>query len=103
MSLKFPKPHSAGRGKWLTPEECIAINLFWRAGYSPTVLAKVFGVSTRTLYYRAISSISPTVYGTNTARQVNEYIDRIGEKTAWGEYVTDKMTRTVADAMRRAA
>jgi hypothetical protein len=93
----------------LTPEQCIAINLFWRKGVRAAILAKVFQVSKNTIYYRCLTGTRPSYPAsadTSTARQTNSVIDGLGETAAWQKFVPDEMVRAVnaemaAEAVRR--
>lgn len=82
----------------LTPEERIAINLLWRKKVRVPVLAKVFGVSKNTAYYKALTGTAgsyPTTGRSNSAAETNAVIDKLGFEVAWARYVTDKMITAI--------
>lgn len=91
----------------LTADERIAINLLWRKKVRVQVLAKVFGVSKNTIYYKALTGEAdsyPNSNRSNSAVETNEVIERMGPEAAWKQFVTDKMVRDVnAENAREAA
>ncbi len=91
------------RKNTLSPETCIAINLFARKGWKVSVLAKAFKVGRNTIYYRTLTGDAPSypnsIYA-NSARDTNDLIDAIGEKVAWRDYVTPAMVEAVEAAGR---
>lgn len=90
----------------LTPEDRIAVNLFWRKKVKVAVLAKVFGVSRNTIYYKALTGTAdsyPNTSRSNSAIEANAVIERLGPDEAWRQFVTDKMVRAVNDENRREA
>ena len=90
----------------LTPEDRIAVNLFWRKKVKVAVLAKVFGVSRNTIYYKALTGTAdsyPNTNRSNSAIEANAVIERLGPDEAWRQFVTDKMIRAVNDENRREA
>ena len=90
----------------LTPEERIAINLFWRKKVRVSVLAKVFSVSKNTIYYKALTGTAdsyPNTNRSNSAIEANAVIERLGPEEAWRQFVTDKMVKAVNDENRREA
>lgn len=90
----------------LTPEERIAINLLWRKKVRVPVLAKCFGVSKNTIYYKALTGTAdsyPNSGRSNSATETNAVIERLGPDEAWRQFVTDKMVRAVNDENRREA
>jgi hypothetical protein len=90
----------------LTPDERIAINLLWRKKVRVPVLAKVFKVSKNTIYYKALTGTAdscPNSNRSNSAKETNEVIERLGPDAAWSQFVTDKMVKAVNDENRREA
>jgi hypothetical protein len=95
----------------VTPEQCIAINLFWRRGVKAPILARAFGLSKNTIYYRALTGEAesyPTSAHANSAADTNAFIDKLGVQKAWKTYVTQAMIDAVnreqaAELGRRAA
>ena len=90
----------------LTPEDRIAMNLFWRKKVRVAVLAKVFGVSRNTCYYKALTGTAdsyPNTSRSNSAIEANAVIERLGPDEAWRQFVTDKMVKAVNDENRREA
>ena len=90
----------------LTPEDRIAVNLFWRKKVKVAVLAKVFGVSRNTIYYKALTGTADSYKNTNrsnSAIEANAVIERLGPDEAWRQFVTDKMVKAVNDENRREA
>lgn len=83
----------------LTPEQAIAINLFWRKGVRAAVLARVFKVSKNTIYYRCLTgaaeSYQDSPHSAKVALETNKTIEALGEKEAWKRYVTDKMVTSI--------
>jgi hypothetical protein len=94
------------RDDGLTPEERIAINVFWRDGVRIPILAKVFKVSKNTIYYKALTGDAdsyPNSNRTNLAKETNALIERLGIEEARAQFVTEKMQRAVEDEMAREA
>jgi hypothetical protein len=91
------------RGDGLTPRERIAINLFWRRGVKVPVLARVFGVSKNTIYYKCLTGMADSYPNgaSNLAEETNELIESMGEAKAYEKYVTPKMIRAVNADMER--
>jgi hypothetical protein len=94
------------RDDGLTPEERIAINVFWRDGVRIPILAKVFKVSKNTIYYKALTGDAdsyPNSNRTNLAEETNALIERLGIEEARAQFVTERMQRAVEDEMAREA
>jgi hypothetical protein len=94
------------RDDGLTPEERIAINVFWREGVRIPILAKVFKVSKNTIYYKALTGNAdsyPNSNRTNLAKETNDLIERLGIEEARAQFVTEKMQRAVEEEMAREA
>ena len=102
QTLIFRVRRKAGANQ-LTAEQCIAINLLNRQGVSGTILAKVFGVSKNTIYYRCISGAAKS-YRTSTkyniANEVKKVIAEMGEDVAWDLFVTDEMVQRANQWMK---
>jgi hypothetical protein len=92
----------------LSQAERVAANLFWRyrtkegAAVPISVIAKVFGVSKNTLYYRCLKGYAKSYPKThvNTAVETNEMIDKLGFQQAWDTYVTEDQAKAIDAAMR---
>jgi predicted DNA binding protein len=83
------------RGRVLTPADRIALNLFKRRGVRVVVLARAFGVSKNTVYYKAITGEAPSYPQGDAAADTNALIDKIGADVAWEKYVTNAMIAAV--------
>ncbi len=86
----------------LSPDTCIQINLLWRKQVRTPILARVFGVSKNTIYYRCLTGKAdsyPNNQWSNTADDTNKLIDSIGEEQAWEKYMTDEIVTKVNEAM----
>jgi hypothetical protein len=82
----------------LTPEERIALNLFWRKGVRVPILAKVFRCSKNTCYYKSLTGEAdsyPNSNRSNSAAETNALIDSLGVDEAWRRFVTDDMVAAV--------
>jgi len=92
----------------LSQAERVAANLFWRyrtkegAAVPISVIAKVFGVSKNTLYYRCLKGYAKSYPKThaNTAVETNEMIEKLGFQQAWNTYVTEDQAKAIDAAMR---
>ena len=94
----------APRKNELTPEECIALNLFKRKGVSVRALCEAFRIGKNTAYYRSFTGNAdsyPTSQGINWARDTNALIDELGEEEAYKRFVTPEQIRAVNAAMAR--
>jgi hypothetical protein len=78
----------------MSEAERIAVNLFWRDGARASVLAKAFGYSKNTIYYWCLTGDAES-YPLNRAAEINDIIERMGEKKAWAKYVTMAMVEKV--------
>lgn len=90
----------------LTPDERVAINVFWREGVRVPVLAKVFKVSKNTIYYKALTGEAdsyPNSNRSNSAKETNELIESLGLEKAREQFITDKMQHAVEAEMAREA
>lgn len=93
-----------GRPGGLTPDQRVAVNLFWRKRVRAVILARVFNVSPNTIYYAALTGEAdsyPTSMQRNSAAKVNDLIEEIGEEEAWRRFVTDDMINEVNAEMAR--
>jgi Zn-dependent peptidase ImmA (M78 family) len=83
----------------LTPEQAIAINLFRRDGTRAIILARAFGVSKNTIYYRCLkgeaASYQDSPESVKVAKEANRVIDSMGFQAAWEKYVTQDMVDRV--------
>ena len=87
----------------LTDAECVSANLYWREGVNPRILAKAFGVSKNTLYYRALTGKAdsyPTSRFHNRAADINRIVDRLGPDEARRRYLTPEIKARVEQAIR---
>lgn len=77
----------------LTPEERIALNVFWRDGVKVPILARVFKVSRNTIYYSALTGQAESYPNTeaNTAAETNDIVEAMGVEAARAQYVTERM------------
>ena len=94
------------RDDGLTPDERVAINIFWREGVRIPILAKVFKVSKNTIYYKALTGEAnsyPNSNRSNSARETNELIESLGLEKAREQFITDRMQRAVEAEMAREA
>jgi hypothetical protein len=94
------------RDDGLTPEERVAINVFWREGVRIPILAKVFKVSKNTIYYKALTGEAdsyPNSNRSNSAKETNELIESLGLEEARAQFVTEKMQLAVEAEMAREA
>jgi hypothetical protein len=91
------------RGDGLKPRERIAINVFWRRGVKVPVLARVFGVSKNTIYYKCLTGMANSYPNgaSNLAEETNALIESMGVEEAYKKYVTPKMIRAINDDMER--
>lgn len=95
------KPRKDG----LTHKQVMAINWFWRMGVKVSVLAKVFGVSKNTIYYKCLTgdAASYPESRVNTAAATNDIFESLGPNEVERRYVTKKMIKAVhAEAKREA-
>jgi len=81
-------------GDGLDHDQAMAINVLWRRGVKATVLARVFGVSKNTVYYRALTGLAQS-YPARTAVEVNAKIDAMGLEAAERKYVQPWMVEAV--------
>ena len=98
-SLVFLARREVRKGE-LTPELAIAINLLWRRKVPALRLAKVFGVSPNTIYYRCLTGKARsykrhTPRAAKSAIETNRAIDQMGFDRAWDKYVTQEMVDAV--------
>jgi hypothetical protein len=87
----------------LTPEERIALNVFWREGVRVPILARIFGCSKNTIYYKALTGDAdsyPTSNRSNSAAETNALVDRLGVEEARRRFVTPKMQAALEDELR---
>lgn len=94
------------RDDGLTPDERVAINIFWREGVRIPILAKVFKVSKNTIYYKALTGEAdsyPNSNRSNSAKETNELIESLGLEKAREQFITDRMQRAVEAEMAREA
>jgi hypothetical protein len=94
------------RDDGLTPEERVAINIFWRDGVRIPILANVFRVSKNTIYYKALTGEAdsyPTSSRTNSAKETNDLIEHLGVEEARAQFVTERMQRAVEQELAREA
>jgi hypothetical protein len=90
----------------LTADQRIAINLLWRRGVRVPIIAKVFGVSKNTIYYKALTGDAdsyPNSPRSNSAAETNALIDRLGVEEAERQFLPDKIVEAVNAALRREA
>jgi hypothetical protein len=94
----------------LSPEERVAINIFWRDGVRVPILAKIFGVSKNTIYYKALTGEAdsyPNSSRSNSAAETNALIEHLGVEEARTRFITASMQakvekELVLEAARRA-
>lgn len=81
----------------------IAINLAWRDRARIPILAKLYGVSKNTIYYKCISGDAASYPSgeTNTAAEINAIIDRIGVEAAFETYLTDEHVKRTNLALKK--
>jgi hypothetical protein len=94
------------RDDGLTPEERVAINLFWRKDVKVPILARAFKVGKNTIYYKCLTGEAdsyPTSSRMNAAKETNDLIERLGEDVAWEQFVTEDMVEAVNEEMAREA
>jgi hypothetical protein len=94
------------RDDGLTAEERIALNIFWREGVRVAILARIFGCSKNTIYYKALTGEAdsyPNSNRSNSAAETNALVDRLGVKEARRRFVTSKMQAALEDELRREA
>jgi hypothetical protein len=94
------------RDDGLTPEERVAINIFWREGVRIPILARTFKVSKNTIYYKALTGEAdsyPNSNRSNSAKETNELIESLGLEEARAQFVTEKMQLPVEAEMAREA
>jgi hypothetical protein len=97
---------SRRKARALTFGDRVAINLLYDAkkGVSVPILARVFGVSKNTIYYKSLTGKANS-YPT-TGKQVNEVereIRRLGRPRAREVYLTDEIKAAVNAEMARTA
>jgi hypothetical protein len=95
-----------GRKDGLTPEERVAINIFWREGVRIPILARVFKVSKNTIYYKALTGEAdsyPNSNRSNSAKETNELIESLGLEEARAQFITERMQLAVEAEMAREA
>lgn len=88
----------------LSPDERVAINLFWRQGVRVPVLARVFGISKNTIYYKALTGYAdsyPNTRKRNPAAETNAIIEKLGEEEAFRRFVKPEWTEAVNKEMAR--
>lgn len=88
----------------LTPEQRIAINLLRRKKHSVTFLAKVFGVSKNTIYYKALTGSAdsyPNSKFSNSAADTNAVIEHLGVEEAERRFITPDINRRIQAELRR--
>jgi hypothetical protein len=76
--------------KDLDDDERIAINLLWRKGVRAVALAKIFQRSKNTIYYQCLTGEGASYPFKNKAAEINDIIEKMGEKAAWDLYVRDR-------------
>jgi hypothetical protein len=109
MSIELDKAlmaRSRRKVRALTFADRVAINLLYdnRKGVSGPVLARVFGVSKNTIYYKSLTGKADS-YPT-TGEQVNEVegeIARLGRDEAKAIYLTDEILTRVNTELQRTA
>jgi transposase len=90
----------------LTPEERIALNVYWRDGVRIPILARIFGVSKNTIYYKALTGEAdsyPNSNRSNSAAETNALVERLGVEEARRRFVTPRMQAALEDELRREA
>jgi hypothetical protein len=76
-------------GRKLTPDECVAINLFRRRDVRVQVLMRAFGVCKNSIYNKALTGAD------GLAKEADALIEKIGPRRAWNEFVTQDMVDRV--------
>jgi hypothetical protein len=104
-SLIFRTKRRARKGG-LSDSERMAIRWFWNEGVRVPIIAKVFGVSKNTVYYKAITGDAdsyPTTNHSNSAAEAKALFDRLGKEAVEAQFVTDDMKRRINAEMAREA
>jgi hypothetical protein len=104
-SLIFQTKRRARKGG-LSDAERMAIRWFWSEGVRVPIIAKVFGVSKNTVYYKAITGDAdsyPTTNHSNSAAEAKALFDRLGKEAVEAQFVTDDMKRKINAEMAREA
>jgi transposase-like protein len=86
-----------GRGH-LTPEEKLAINVFWRDGVRVPAIARAFGVGKNTIYYNCLTGEAPSYTSTpaiNPPEEINQLIEDMGLDEARRRFVTSEMNERI--------
>lgn len=88
------KPRKDG----LTPEQRIAINLLRRKKFSVHFLARAFGVSKNTIYYKSLTGKAdsyPNSKYSNAAADTNAVIEYLGVEEAERRFITPEIAELV--------
>jgi len=97
QSLIFRTARRARAGK-ITPEQCIAINIFRRRGIRVEHLSRAFGVARNTIYRRALTEGADPDNPT-AVRDINVIIRQMGLEAAYAKFVTNDMVRKINAVM----
>lgn len=106
MELDIALVHMSKRRRrpdGLTAKEVMAINWFWRKNVKVSVLAKVFGVSKNTIYYKCLTGEADSypVSRINSAAATNDLFETLGPDEVERRFVTKKMKKAINAAMKQ--
>jgi hypothetical protein len=105
-SLIFRTKRNA-RPNGLSEDERMAMRWFWNEGVKVPVIAKVFGVSKNTVYYKSLTGDAdsyPNTRHSNSAAEAKKLFDELGADGVRRRFVSDKMIRDInAELAREAA
>ena len=79
--------------KTLTERQLIAINLLWRERVKIRVLIKVFHTSKNTIYGRALTGGADSYVIGDSAKEINELVDRVLERMTPDEAIAHYATQ----------
>jgi hypothetical protein len=104
-SLVFQTKRRARKGG-LSDGDRMAIRWFWNEGVRVPILARVFGVSKNTIYYKSLTGDAdsyPTTNHSNSAAETKAMFDRLGPTEVRKRFVSDDLVRRVNAEMAKEA
>lgn len=94
LILQVGSRRRGGSSPFLSLEERVAANLFYRKGVHINVLMKVFKIAKNALYGNALTGGGAYTSG-ERGTETNEIIERLGVDRAFKQYVTPEMIAAV--------